>query len=120
MTDVMQMSAEELNEAILREMGYVKLPLPAVPSWQKPGRTLYTVPQYSTSIAAAWKLVEDMRQTENIEVYLYSGFDGFRVTVMDAKWNGEDETRLVELASSTADTAPLAISRAWLLWKRQG
>jgi hypothetical protein len=46
-------------------MGFIKLPFPGTPKFQKPTEDgvipLYYVPNYSTNISAAWEVVEKDR-----------------------------------------------------------
>lgn len=107
MKSIDEMNALELNEAILRALGYEKLPFPAIPQWQKPGGQLFNIPQYSTSIAAAWELVEDTMAEP------YEQFIEIRKTPATSNfWYCE-----IGCITMRGDTAPLAISRAWLKWQ---
>lgn len=68
------------------------------------------LPLYSTDIAAAWEVVEGVREKFNLlmNVHPYSlvaANGGYRVSVNDLH---------IELDYTTADTAPLAICRAAL------
>ena len=79
----------------------------------------YPLPDWPNDIAAAWELVEEMitPKDESIAAILAS----HRPYIV---WNGEDWIYLVggdesdeQVARGT--TLPLAISRAWLIWKTE-
>lgn len=66
---------------------------------------------WTTDIAAAWELVEEM--IENGEApgeLIISWYE-------DKKWYCQSADRKVE-NYAYADTAPLAICRAWLMWRK--
>ena len=86
------------------------------------GNEYWDIPNWPEDIAAAWELVEEMEGGDEIhayEVYMYCGRgDGrYRVTVFDARWNGEDTTQLTKITSQLEDDMPRAICLAWLAWK---
>ena len=67
--EILNMPAgREMDDLIARKVfGWQKLEFPAVPSYQKPGKNkitlaLYELPRYSTDIAAAWEVVEEMQR----------------------------------------------------------
>ncbi len=73
-------------------------------------QTSVRCPKYTTSISDAWELVEEMRLA-HIYVGVEVNVDGWLV---DAIKNIESrESSLIVVGQPTA---PLAISRAWLLW----
>lgn len=64
MTELMGMSEYNLNEVVLRLLGWTKHPHPAIPAWQKPTEYgqegLYIIPFYSSDIRAAYELEESI------------------------------------------------------------
>jgi hypothetical protein len=74
-------------------------------------------PDWPASIAAAWELVEEISKGDYTTSLTYS--DCADVVIYD-QGNGDPEAdpSLIYVSSGHADTAPLAICKAWLAWKR--
>lgn len=66
-----------------------------------------TCPRYSTSIEAAWQVVKKMKEQYAIEIHIRGGAYGCNV-------EAGDEVTSYFVATSEADTAPLAICLASL------
>ena len=116
--DILNMEAgEELDELIAEKvMGFIKLPFPGLPKFQKPTDDgvipLYYTPKYSTDISAAWEVVEKilkMPSSVNIQCDFHSDGNYFACYIHPYP---RDETKLI---MEHAPTAPLAICRAALL-----
>ncbi len=117
MIDIMNMPAGIDMDILIvtRVMGFMRLPPPAMPALQKPTANgiveLYDCPRYSTDIAAAWEVVEEMKKRV---IYKYPVCPNIVYHHSDNLWWCEffsgDWMR-----NASADTAPLAICRAGLL-----
>src|SRR5512147_3211524 len=74
---------------------------------------------YVTSIGDAWELVEEMREDETVEVYIFANRADVKISIFEVSWEGEsDSHRLGLLAEAQAATAPRAICEAWLAWAK--
>lgn len=69
-------------------------------------------PDWPASIADAWELVEEIRQSG---AWVYVDTDNTYTCAVQIVGVDNEITEYF----STADIAPLAISRAWLMWKRE-
>jgi len=97
------MTNQELNEAVARKLGWKELG----GRWSSPGLTGWKnieCPAYSTSIEAAWEIVERMEYMTLRHRYGL-GLKGF---VCQVDRNGQ------MVANEEADTAPMAICKAFL------
>ena len=115
--DILKMEAGRgMDELILVHVfGYTKLPFPAMPEFQKPTENgvdaTYHVNRYSTSIQAAWDVVEkimEMPSSVNIQCDFHSDANHFACYIHPYPRN--DTKSIMEHAAS----APLAICRAAL------
>ena len=125
--DIMAMTPAELRVAIAEAKGYEykygykdEYGINPKDYWVTPaGRLTSVLPDWTTSIADAWELVEDMREN-GCEFRIDtdrtgSGDDIYNVAIFrDGSGTGTGWTRV---ALAEAPTAPLAISRCWLMWK---
>jgi len=65
------------------------------------------LPDWPRDIAAAWELMEEMRNAElNVTIYHAVGVDGWIVSL-----------DYMDNFAYYGETAPIAICRAWLAWK---
>jgi len=118
--EVMTLPIIELRAEIAEELGWKSFIILDSSKWigTSPSGVFYDIiPDWPNSIEAAWKLVENMHEC------------GFHVTVKTPfnreslyfvkidKMERADENPPYGVAS--AETAPLAISRAWLIWKKE-
>jgi hypothetical protein len=106
------MDNNEINEQIVRLQGWVKLPLPAVPNWQRPTKDgtkcLYgSLPDYAGQICTAWQLVDEIMES-CFGVLIGTSHEGTFCQILQ-----EDQPEIIEYA----DTAPLAICEAYMAWK---
>ena len=107
--EILAMTPAELREAI------AKLVEPTITC------TMFDVPDWTKNISNAWELVEDIR-AHGDEITINSDRRGdntdiFTVSVRSLHY-GEKVTGWI-FVDIEAPTAPLAISRAWLLWKQE-
>lgn len=103
---------EELNEAVARKLGWQIMITGNIPAimWRGNAMNQREVPAYSTSIEAAWEIVEKVQ----------NGNPRYRIDLswMDGKWACRLVTDPTEALKLTfADTAPLAICLAFLKLK---
>jgi hypothetical protein len=126
MTDIMTMTPEEIRLEIAKAKG-IKLIFPFSPTMPyfengvtSTGRPyLSQVPWWPTSISDAWELVEEMRaagfwvqmRTPFVAGHNNDYWCGATPQGVTG-WNGEPDNW------TQAPTAPLAICRAYLAWKR--
>lgn len=123
MNRINEMNAQELQDEVIEKLGYC---MDSQGIWYKHDKnykdmplskgqffgSYYNIPYYPSDIAAAWELVEEMK---NNKCYVYLNYHP------TPKW----ECKIKDTDSfdygwheGTADTAPIAICRAWLKWKR--
>ena len=126
---IMQMTPEELREAIAEARGYIvnhnyldDYGVSIKYYWIAPSGLLTTMcPDWTVYITDAWELVEEMREN-GCEFRIDtdrtgSGDDIYNVAIFrDGSGTGTGWTRV---ALAEAPTAPLAISRAWLMWREE-
>lgn len=126
---IMQMTPEELREAIAEARGYIvnhnyldDYGVSIKYYWIAPSGLLTTMcPDWTVYITDAWELVDDMREN-GCEFRIDtdrtgSGDDIYNVAIFrDGSGTGTGWTRV---ALAEAPTAPLAISRCWLMWKEE-
>jgi len=126
---IMQMTPEELREAIAEARGYIvnhnyldDYGESIKYYWIAPSGLLTTMcPDWTVYITDAWELVEEMREN-GCEFRIDtdrtgSGDDIYNVAIFrDGSGTGTGWTRV---ALAEAPTAPLAISRAWLMWREE-
>ena len=111
--EILKMEAGRELDALVAEkvMGYEDMGIGIGLRFQKPSQTgvkvLYELPSYSTRIAAAWEVVEKLRE-QFIAVTITTMGPRDQVHVFTTH-NGERMTKVWD------DTAPLAICRAALL-----
>jgi hypothetical protein len=102
----------EVNEAIYRAHGWIKLGPPAVPEWQKPGELLFFMRDFANDIFWAWELVEEI-VSANYSFKLESLSSVPDNYSMQVRKRGEE----YGLIQAQAPNSPLAICKAYLLWK---
>ena len=121
---IMAMAPNELLEEIAKKHGWYAQPafdrrfIPARGNimyddiyYRTPEKVFESpvIPDYPRDIAAAWELVEEIKN--QCPIFKLQGFkDGEFV------FDIQDE-HFTSLAWATGETAPLAICRAWLIWK---
>ena len=125
--EIMKLTPDELRAEIAKRRGYElkhgfldEVCINPKDYWVTPaGRLTSVLPDWTTDIAAAWELVEEMitPKDESLAAILAS----HRPYII---WNGEDWIYLVSGDESDEQVArgttlPLAISRAWLIWKTE-
>lgn len=106
-----------LNEAVARKLGWVQCCNPKTMEhgkiidcfgWSKGGSHFHQpYPAYSTSIAAAWEIIQDMPG-----VQVWSNIDTDPKAWHCTMWNEKDMAGNTVVAD--AETAPLAICKAFL------
>jgi hypothetical protein len=103
------MTPAELNEKVARKLGWVNKRMiedkPQTLGWIREGYYQPMPTAYSTSIEAAWEIVEHLRKTHQIMVDV--AFNKFQVTICNEPPNEINFT-------FEADTAPLAIVLCFL------
>ena len=118
--EILNMPAGRELDALVAEkvMGFIKLPFPGLPKYQKPTKDgvvpLYYVPNFSTDISAAWEVVEKMCDGDKNKFMIYRF--GFGPKKPKIRWRvswGQGWENL--LSYCDAESAPLAICRAALL-----
>jgi hypothetical protein len=101
---------------ITKVMGYIRLPFPAMPTFQKPTPQgvigIYELPRYSTNMVAAWEIVEKLTMGNSLFDVCINPVpeDGGRWWAMFIL-----EPESYQQFSASASSAPLAICRAALL-----
>ena len=117
--DILNMEAGAQMDNLIATsiLGYELLGYPAVPKWQKPGpngvELLFSLPRYSVDIAAAWKVMDWLRDKFFRSAIYQWDFSGQHTLIGLLTRQGHDEPTPDIFAE--ADTAPLAICRASLL-----
>ena len=118
-TEILNMSAGKgMDELILEKIfGYEKLPPPACPKFQKPTDdgvvSMFFIPPYSTTISAAWLVVEKMGEWHGFEFVIRRC--RYEKTLWEAGWFDEGWEGYESIVSDFAETPALAICRAALL-----
>lgn len=69
-------------------------------------------PDWATSIPAAWRLVEEMRDAGQLVIIKLWPDKSFIFSI-EILWKNDSDGYV----QTVSDTAPLAICRAWLMWK---
>ena len=113
--EIMAMSAEQLRVAIAEKLGYENVRQQNRIGFlgkSKEDGFYYDIPDYPNDIAAAWELVEDWHDKGEVESIDYVASDGIRSMVYSCSLRHSH-------IYATAPTAPLAISRAWLMWSEE-
>ena len=119
---ILEMTPEQLRKNIAVQIGYHEDEDDDDLSWillDKAGHLLdicsvYDLPDYSHDIAVAWKLVEGMNDhcwTVNIQ----REANGATVFVTERGAVTHEAKKIWEFG----ETAPIAICRAWLMWKKE-
>ena len=123
-----KMSDEELNEAIAVAHGWVKLPWPAIPTWQRPTQNgvelgFMKPPEYADNPAAVLELVEEAGFIVGPE--WTGGFNCTRcgwsvyadwMSAAEDTWSFDSQKHVLAVAPTYAR----AVAEAWLAWKRGG
>ncbi len=114
MTDYSKMTDDELNEAIFKAKGWIKLPPPASPNWQRPTANgvehwwFKNILDYTHDWRLAGELLEEMKHNEvSLEYFL---------TPVE-KWECQVALRGTLVEAYFADTPQRAICEAWLACK---
>ena len=138
--EIMAMSAEELRVAIAKKLGWTfsktaggnvwgyfrgsigSLGYSEIEALTVESEKLNINTDYPHDIAAAYELVEEIRRGGD-EITLNSDRRGngsaiYSVVVLRLR-NDNTGTGWTQIVNSEADTAPLAISRAWLIWSEE-
>jgi len=111
MTDISKMTDEELNEAIFIAKGWVQLPPPAAPPWQRPTEKgveswfFSFPPDYTHDWRLCGELLEETMNGTPVDVGNVT--DGYMVS-----WGCSYDIICRDLKR--------AICEAWLAWKEQG
>lgn len=107
------MTNQEINEAVAKKLGLRCCPWKVCeckPEW----------PEFATSISAAWKIVEHLTTTAVSDGLHYSV--SLYCTDCDPKlWHfdiGHLDSPMMDLPKSVANTAPMAICKAFLELKQ--
>jgi hypothetical protein len=65
---MIELTNDELNDAIMEAHGWSKLPFPAMPKWQKPSPVgavaCFSSPNYAEDIAAAYALEDEIPEVD--------------------------------------------------------
>lgn len=97
------MSVREINEAVARKLGFVKISvrddLPQLWASSKTAPPFY-LPDYCTSIAAAWEIMEKVKTISLVPT--------------DKGWHASSGNCIDRMTGCLADTAPMAICLAFL------
>ncbi len=94
------MTPQKINEAVARKLGLWISDGPH----SKIGPTFTKdIPDYCTSIAAAWEIAEKIKNTTLFEILWHDG-----------QWECQIASSEVTTVNATADTAPMAICLAYL------
>jgi len=106
MTDFSKWTDERINEAIFKSKGWVKLPYPAYPKWQRP------TPEYTFSHFGAipdythdWRLAGELLEEMKCDVYFYKDHET------------DEELLALEKRVEWQPGLKRAICEAWLAWK---
>ena len=127
---IIRMTQEELREAIAEAMGYVvkhnyldDYGINPKDYWVTPtGRLTSVLSDWPTNIADAWELVEEIRANGfelKIDTDLTGSGNDYNVAILAFHDGSDNGTGWTLVAFAEALTAPLAISRAWLMWKEE-
>lgn len=103
------MTNNEVNEAVAVRLGWVYHEDASPLCWEMPiNSTVYvkSYPTYSTSIAAAWEVVEFVRNQNKESIEIHSLPEGYSVIFTGPTWK--------QMVRQDADTAPMAICLAFL------
>jgi hypothetical protein len=116
MTDYSKMTDEQINEAIFKAKGWVELPPPAAPPWQRPSdggvESWHSSfpPDYIHDWRLCGELLEEMR-------------DKCLVSLMNGRLDNPAWVCSIFLnpagISTIASTPQRVICEAWLAWKEQ-
>jgi len=115
--EILAMTPAELRKAIAKAKGYEckhgfmdAACINPVDYWMTHDGCLTSVlPDWTTNIADAWKLMEEV-QVESLEQAVFIG----REVALSSDWHC-----CIGVHRSIAPTAAHAISRCWLMWKRE-
>ena len=108
--EILAMTPAELREAIAEKLGYIHK---SEYYWVTPsGRLTSILPNWPENIADAWKLFEELPHPEIYHGTYINGIDYWRCA--RGPWDYYEPKYECE-----AETAELAISRCWLMWKQE-
>jgi hypothetical protein len=107
-----EMTPEQINEAVAIRLGWEKVPVPGPTPralWIQKGRYghgdgQYVVPDYSGDIKLAWEIVEHLRAQQGYALNLKSFTNGVWIKINAGK---------IEVKAD-AETAPMALCLAFL------
>ena len=88
-------------------------------AWKSAMNNAY-FPDWPNSIEAAWELIEDIRKNGD-EISINTDRNDkeiFTIVVLHLR-NDKEGTGWNQLVNVESETAPLAISRAWLIWNEE-
>ena len=100
-------TTQELDEAVARKLGAkpkIHLIHDPIEGAYSNHAVAYEYRPYSTSIEAAWEIVEKIRQSELVALCWHDGYWHCEINCCDGKREIDEE----------ADTAPMAICKAFL------
>src|ERR1041384_5005958 len=102
---------QEINEQVARKLGWTEnAPEVGRACWHNPqGFDCYTVPDYCQSIKAAWEIWEKLRDM-GYDLQLFSSWDRRNIVCFNLTFKGD----ISKNYQAEADTAPMAICRAFL------
>lgn len=118
MKPISELTADELQAEIAEKRGW-KLSEPPFKSsntveWLTPGGGVGTsLPKWTTEISAAWGVLEEMKRHPLVVNVKLNISNNVKITFLEYRPIPHNNAIIYE-----ADTAPLAICRAWLAWKR--
>jgi len=112
MTDYSGWTDEQVNEAIFKAKGWVALPPPAVPMWQRPTKSdvdsrfwyFSFPPDYTHDWRLCGELLEEMKEAD-VNLQYYPTLN---------KWGCEWIQNSYEIVEVESDTPQRAICEAWL------
>ena len=127
MTDYGKLTDEEVNETIFKAQGWVHLPIPASPRWQRPTERgtdywFYLVPDFVGEWAQTGKLLDELAQAAEDDWQI--GMWNCVGALLDEKWTitldkitrFEDGAVGMEVIGKSLQRA---ICEAWLKWKEK-
>lgn len=126
MTDIEKMTETELFHAIAKIQGYDFVPRDKIKQWGWRYKGAFidyesSPPDWPADIAAAFELIEEMRGLDGcimLENGIRENFPKWYVQVWNCNDPNRDDSNYRPEAATVGNTAPLAICRAYLMWKQ--
>lgn len=100
------MTEQEINEVVARKLGWREQNADRFPWMNSQGMEL-PIPEFCTSISAAWEIVDKIKQTELFALCWHDGFWHCEINCCDGEREIDEES----------ETAPMAICLAFLKLK---